>query len=127
MRALVLLPFVLIIAMAIIIKAIIDNRRPAKWNGNENAEGDVVYSPKRQVLSGLYGNLKWGFIMAGIGLALLIREFVLPDIEDPGTFGLMFFCAGCGFIIYYFIARQGIYRMDDNEKSNRPSSKKNQS
>jgi len=61
---------------------------------------------KKRAASSLISNLKWGFILVGLGLALLLKEYVISDLSEAGTFGLMFLCAGFAFIVYYTIARQ---------------------
>ncbi len=46
-------------------------------------------------------NLKWGTVLMGIGIALLIRQIAPFYVSDSSTFGLMFIFAGIGFLIYY--------------------------
>lgn len=53
----------------------------------------------------LLSNIKWGFLLVAVGIALLWREFTNYDIEDSTVFGLMFILGGIGFLVYYFIAK----------------------
>ena len=57
---------------------------------------------------GYLNSLKWGLVTIGIGLALIIaRAFDLNvNSERDGivVFGAIFFAAGLGLVIHYFIA-----------------------
>ena len=57
---------------------------------------------------GFLSSLKWGLIMIGIGVALVIARLAKYDIEEEGlfVFGLMFLMAGIGLLVHYFIAAQ---------------------
>ena len=58
---------------------------------------------------GTYGrlgsNLKWGMVLIGIGLALLIKQLAPVYLDDETILGLIFVFAGLSFFIYYFIAK----------------------
>ena len=49
-------------------------------------------------------SLKWGMVLVGIGLAVLISRFFPRYVSDEVAWGLMFVFAGLGFLIYYPIA-----------------------
>jgi len=51
-------------------------------------------------------SIKWGMVLAGIGVALLLGRWFPQQFSDEGTLGLMFLFAGFGFLTYYLIARQ---------------------
>jgi len=59
---------------------------------------------------GFMSSLKWGLVLLGIGLGLLIYKlmpagtFVYRGDEEVFAFGMMSLFAGIGLIIYYFIA-----------------------
>lgn len=57
---------------------------------------------------GFLSSLKWGLILIGIGVALVIARLAKYDIEEEGlfVFGLMFLMAGIGLLVHYFIAAQ---------------------
>jgi len=57
---------------------------------------------------GFLSSLKWGLVLIGIGVALLIARIAQYDIEEEGVFvfGLMFLMAGIGLLVHYFIAAQ---------------------
>jgi len=49
--------------------------------------------------------LKWGMVLIGLGLAILLGQVVPHHISEEVTFACMFLFAGLGMIIYYFIAK----------------------
>lgn len=51
-------------------------------------------------------NLKWGMVLLGIGLALMLRQWAWFYVSDEAVFGLMFIFAGIGFLVYYFISQR---------------------
>jgi hypothetical protein len=55
------------------------------------------------------GALKWGIVLIGVGLAFMfaygIHSWVPAAIREEVTAGAVFFMAGLGMIVYYFIAR----------------------
>ena len=50
-------------------------------------------------------SVKWGMVLVGIGLALLVGNLFPYDINEGMTFGLMFLFAGIAFLIYYFMQK----------------------
>jgi phage shock protein PspC (stress-responsive transcriptional regulator) len=50
-------------------------------------------------------SLKWGIVLIGLGLAVLIGRLAPQYIRDEMTVAALFFLAGLGLVIYYFIAR----------------------
>ena len=117
-----IIPAATIIGAAIIIKAILDNWHKFKNSPPMSMDGDPTNRSGRHYSRTMIANLKWGFILAGLGLALVFREFLLPTLSEAGTFGFMFVFAGLGFFIYYFIARQSI-KKDEYEKSDEKKGK----
>ena len=49
-------------------------------------------------------SLKWGMVLVGIGIAVLVGQLFPHYISDEITFGLMFVFAGVGFLVYYPMA-----------------------
>jgi hypothetical protein len=49
-------------------------------------------------------SLKWGMVLTGIGIAVLIGRLVPYRWEEEMTISLMFILAGLALIIYYVIA-----------------------
>ena len=113
-----LVPAAGILALAIIIKAILDNLGNIKRTTNDTSDTDREYPKIILRGSRLITNLKWGFILAGLGFALLLKEYTMPKLSDGGTFGLMFLCAGFSFFVYYAIAKKAMDKKEDHEPSN---------
>jgi|GEM_PF-4408300 len=117
-----LIPAVAMLSLAIIVafvgKAILDNLEKIRWIMKDRIDEDPHCTPKKQAASDLISNLKWGFVLLGLGLALLLKEYVIPDLSEGGTFGLMFLCAGCAFIVYYDIARRVRDKKKKDEEKN---------
>ena len=58
-------------------------------------------------------SLKWGMVLVGVGIALLI-SFIWPDIfNEEGVAGLLFLFAGISFLTYYAIARKSFPEQND--------------
>ncbi len=54
--------------------------------------------------SGVLSDLKWGFVLVGIGLAMVSKEIFPYYISNETVLGMMFLFSGVGFLAYYFIA-----------------------
>lgn len=68
---------------------------------NENVKHLFVRPRGDYVLS----NLKWGLVLIGIGLAIVIPRFFPYYVRTETMFGLMFLFAGIGFLVYYGVAK----------------------
>jgi hypothetical protein len=63
-------------------------------------------------------SLKWGMVLVGLGLALLISYLNPRLFDDGGTFGLMLLFAGIGFLIYYGVAQRILRNPGNNQPQN---------
>ncbi len=104
-----LIPIAFFFAVAAIVKFISDNRtrRMLIEKGMVDEKVKYLYKDSVQPLS----SMKWGLVLIGIGLALLIGQVFRYDISQEATVGLMFLFAGLGFVIYYFMAKN---KLSDN-------------
>ncbi len=50
-----------------------------------------------------YPSLKWGLVTLGIGISLIVTNFMEFDYRSPLPFGLLLTGASLGFLIYYLI------------------------
>ncbi len=55
--------------------------------------------------------------MLGVGLALVVVQFLPYDFEEPIAYGLMFLFAGTGLLIYYTITRRQEHHHDESSAS----------
>ncbi len=72
---------------------------------DEGKLGEGFAELSKELLAALNNDssIKWGFVLSGIGLALLIGYWI-PDIAgDQVTAGLMAIFAGLGLILYHFL------------------------
>ncbi len=58
------------------------------------------YSDKVKMRS----NLKWGLILVGIGVAMLLKQISPFYISDESILGLVFLFGGIGFLAYFYVA-----------------------
>ncbi len=101
-----IVPLTLFIVFAVIVKIISDNRirRLAIEKGIVNEDIKFLYYDRFE--GKVPSSLKWGFVLIGIGLAVFIGQLVPYDMTEEITIGGMFFLAGVGLIVYYFIANR---------------------
>jgi len=91
--------------------AITRNRLIAKGLVDENIKYLFSKSTDLQPIS----NIKWGLVLVGLGLALLIDQFSPYYLRDQSVLGLMFLFAGIAFLVYYFIARGHVKEQQKKE------------
>ena len=92
-------------SIVLVVKILSDNRvrQKAAEKGLSKEDFQNLFSKEsEQFLSGLNA-LKWGMVLVGIGLAVVVGRFVSYDVRDEVTLGLVFVMAGMAFIIYYAI------------------------
>jgi uncharacterized membrane protein len=108
----VLIPAIIFTAIVAIVKIAADagtrNRLINKGIVDEKVKHLFATSAQLQRLS----SLKWGLVLIGIGLALLIGQLAEEYMSDQSTFGLMFIFAGIAFFIYYGVARKHLNGVD---------------
>lgn len=109
-----LVPVTLFIVIAVIIKMMSDNRvrRLAIEKGVVNEDMKFLYYDRFE--GKVPSSLKWGFVLIGIGLALFIGQLVPYGMTEEITIGGMFFLAGVGLVVYYFVANR-IYKRAKEE------------
>jgi len=94
-----------------IIKVLSDNRLRQKLIEKGQLDENVKYlysSSRHQTLS----SLKWGFVLIGLGLALLIGQLAPPDVKDEMIIGGMFILAGLGLLLFYHLSNQLVNKSD---------------
>ena len=105
--------------LVLIIKILSDNRirKSLIESGqlDEKAKYLFLRAERRPVDS--LSSVKWGMVLVGIGLALLIGQFVnqymyFGDAEGL-TFGMMFLFAGIAFLIYYNLKKKAGDKSDE--------------
>jgi len=97
------IPMVLFFTVGWIVKIVSDNktRRLLIEKGLVNENARFVFDKPQSQIS---ASMKWGFVLIGVGVALLISTMSY-SITEEATFGLMFLFAGIGLLVFYFIAK----------------------
>lgn len=52
----------------------------------------------------LFSALKWGMVMAALGVGLVLVQLLPVRASEPLALGVMLMCAGGGMIAYYLVA-----------------------
>jgi len=100
--------------LVLIIKILSDNRirKSLIESGQVDEKAKYLYLKAGNKTPDPLSSVKWGMVLIGVGLALLIGQIIgqfvhYSDVEGI-TIGLMFLFAGVAFLIYY--------RMKKNEE-----------
>ena len=111
-----IVPLTLFIVFAVIVKIISDNRirRLAIEKGIVNEDMKFLYYDRFE--GKVPSSLKWGFVLIGIGLAVFVGQLVPYDMTEEITIGGMFFLAGVGLVVYYFVANRIYQKTRAEEK-----------
>lgn len=108
----ILIPFVVFGAFVAIAKIIADTRIRSKLIAQGLVDEKAKYLFMKDAQLSRLSSLKWGLVLVGLGLALMI-SYIWPEmLEDGGTFGLMFIFAGVAFLIYYAVAQKQLQQTD---------------
>ena len=103
----VLIPLIVFTSIYLVIKVILDNRIRSKLIDkgeiNENLRYLYAYQTGK---ARVYSNLKWGFVLVGIGVAMLLKQILPFYISNESVFGLMFLFAGVGFLVDYALTKE---------------------
>ena len=103
----VLIVFIIFSAAAFVIKVISDNRirrHLIESNQLDEKAKFLFMRAERRILDPL-SSVKWGMVLVGIGLALLLSQLFPYDITEGMTLGMVFLFSGLAFLIYYFMQK----------------------
>lgn len=93
--------------LVLIIKILSDNRirKSLIDSGQVDEKAKFLYFRAERNVPDPLNSVKWGMVLIGLGLALLIGQFISQFVQygdtDGITIGLMFLFAGIAFLIYY--------------------------
>jgi len=58
---------------------------------------------QRETITNGQGSLKWGILLLGVGIVLLVSQILPLEFSDEATIGAMFLTAGVCLLVYYFV------------------------
>lgn len=101
-----LIPMTFFIIVFLIVKLVYDYklRRLALEKGL--VDQNLKFPFEDRFEGGVPGALKWGFVLVGIGLAIVIGRMFPDDMVEQVTVGCIFLFAGLGLVLYYFVANR---------------------
>lgn len=59
-------------------------------------------------------NVKWGMILVAIGIPFLWHEMAPYHVSGESVIGMALILAGLAFVIYYFISKNYLDKLEDN-------------
>lgn len=96
---------------AYMLQAFLDYRVRMKLIDKGLVDEKIKHLFAQRAQSGMPASLKWGMVLIGMGLAIVIGRFFPYDIADEVTVSGMFIFGGLGLLIYaildYRARRQG--------------------
>jgi len=63
-------------------------------------------------------NVKWGMILVAIGIPFLWHEMAPYRVSGESVIGMALILAGLAFVIYYFISKNQLDNVEDNNQQN---------
>ena len=96
-----------------LVKILSDNKIRAKLIDQGKLDESIKYLYPPKMEAHVPSALKWGMVLIGVGLAFLAGQLVPPEFTGEVTVGSMFFFAGLGLVLYYFIARKAANRSEE--------------
>jgi len=100
----VLIVTIVFVSFIVLVKILVDARTRHKLIDKGMVDEKLKYLFPQHI-GGAPASLKWGMVLIGVGLAILLGQIVPHRISEEITFACMFLFAGLGMIIYYFIAK----------------------
>jgi uncharacterized membrane protein HdeD (DUF308 family) len=94
--------------IALVFKVIADAITRNKLISKGMVDENVKYLFWKNTETSAVSNVKWGLVLVGLGLALLLDQFAPFYLRTESVIGFMFLFAGVAFLVYYFIARASI-------------------
>jgi hypothetical protein len=109
-------------AVVMITKILVDNWTKRRLSAAHIWEETIraLYAWDRD--AAVLGALKWGMVLCGLGVALVLIQFLPYDFSDPIVYGLMLLLAGGGLILHYaMLSRVAQRKSDAGQPVDRPA------
>ena len=104
-RGFTLVELMIVVAIVAVIKIISDNRIKKMLIERGKVDENIKFLYQNKSLSDPLSSVKWGLVLIGFGVALLLAQLFPYTVTDEAMIGLMFLFAGFGFLVYYFMAK----------------------
>ena len=108
-----MIPIVMFIVIAIIVKIVSDNRTRRQLIENSMLNENVKYLFSDPFERHIPSSLKWGMVMIAVGIALLTAQFLPHQYENEITLAMVLIMAGIALLIFYGI---GTRKLKDEMK-----------
>ena len=89
-----------------IIKIISDNRIRRALVEKGVVDENIKYLYATDPASNPQSSLKWGMVLIGVGLALVLNIVFPYQVSEVMAFGLMFLFAGVALVMFYFLIQK---------------------
>lgn len=106
-EAVIIVPAVFL-SFVLMIKIISDNRIKKMLIERDKVDENVKFLYQGFAARDPLSSVKWGLVLIGIGLALMLGQLFPSTFSDEAGVGLMFLFAGIGFLVYYFMAKNKV-------------------
>ncbi len=99
-------------SLVLLIKILSDNRirKSLIESGQLDEKAKFLYLKGERRPVDPLSSVKWGMVLVGVGLALILDQFITKFMyfgdAEGHTFGLMFLFAGIAFLIYYNLKKK---------------------
>ncbi len=100
----IIVPIGIFMVLAYSVKILSDNRLRRLLIEKGQVNESVKYLFMDREYKNVPSSLKWGMVLIGIGVAILVGQLVPHSLMEEVTVGGMFFLAGLGLVLFYFIA-----------------------
>lgn len=101
-----LIPITLFVSIAYAIKAVVD-ARVRRQLVQSNVSQDLVRSiVESEELRRRHGSLRWGVVLAALGIGFALIEWLGWQEVTPGGVGLLLICTGIGNLVYWLLTRR---------------------
>jgi hypothetical protein len=91
------------VAAVMITKILADNWTKRRLTAAHVSDETIRELHARDREGAVVGALRWGLVLCGVGVALVMIQFLPFDFTDPIAYGLMLLSAGGGLLAHYAI------------------------
>lgn len=111
----IILVLIIFVSILLFTKYITDTHIKNKLIEKGLVDENVKYLYDNRFEGSVPSSLKWGIMLTGVGLAILIGQLVPGEFREEITMSAIFLFAGLGLIIYYFIGK----KLQDQNRENK--------